>query len=155
MATMPNWVKRNPERYLKRLGYESEMLANAFPGFALMTEGDVLFAEGDFVTVSRNKYRVRAYYPPDYPYSQPTGIIADPDVVQYCSLRPGGEFHNYGYSETLGGIKLCLLNPSDTNGQGWLPDFSVVTILNLAAAWLHAYEVKRVTGEWILPEAHS
>lgn len=153
MAVLPNWVRREPKKYLERLALESGMLSDAFPAFRLMTEGDILFAEGDFVTVSRNKYRVRAYYPESYPYEPPAAVVTDRDVVSYCGTRGAHDFHHYGYSESMGGVRLCLLNSSDTNGQGWLPEFSVVTVLNLAAAWLHAYEVKRSTGEWILPEA--
>ncbi|MDQ1343969.1 MAG: hypothetical protein QG650_689 [Patescibacteria group bacterium] len=153
MSMLPNWVRREPEKYLKRLVFEAKMLETAFPGFRLMTERDVLFAEGDFVTASRNRYHLRAYYPESYPYDPPSVAVTDADVVSYCGIRGAHGFHHYGYSEEMGGLKLCLLNAGDREGQGWLPDFSIVTVLNLAAAWLHAYEVKRLTGEWILPEA--
>ncbi len=153
MSQVPNWVARKPERYLERLRFEAEMLSEAFPAFRLMTEGGVLFAEGAFFTLSRNRYSIRAYYPKDYPYSAPQAFVMDEDVASYCS-HSGEGFHTYGFQKEIGGLRLCLLDPNDSSGQGWLPDFSVVTILNLAAAWLHAYEVKRVTGEWILPEAH-
>lgn len=152
MATLPNWVRRNPDKYLRRLRYESDMLERAFPGFRLMTEEDRLYAEGDFVTLSNNRYRVVAHYPESYPYDPPQAAVPDADVVAYCKDRSG--FHHYGYVESLGGLRLCLLDPHDRTGEGWRPEFSVVTVLNLAAAWLHAYEVKRATGKWILPEAH-
>lgn len=152
MATLPKWVRRNPARYLERLGFEAQMLSDAFPAFTLMTEGDVLYAEGDFVTLSRNRYRVRAYYPENYPYEPPSAIIVDRDVVEYCKNQSVHDFHHLGVSPEMGGLKLCTMRQDDSHGQGWLPDFSVVTILNLAAAWLHAYEVRRVTGQWILPE---
>lgn len=152
MATLPNWVRRNPDRYLERLGFEAEMLSDAFPAFTLMTEGDVLYAEGDFVTLSKNRYRVRVFYPENYPYDPPSAIITDRDVVEYCKNQSAHDFHHLGVSPEMGGLRLCTMRRDDSHGQGWLPDFSVVTILNLAAAWLHAYEVRRVTGQWILPE---
>lgn len=152
MAELPDWVRRNPSRYLERLGYEAKMLANAFPAFVLMIEGSTLYAEGDFITLSNNRYRVRTYYPENYPYEAPIAIVTDRDVVEYCANRSAHDFHHAGESSEMGGLRLCTMRHDDSQGQGWLPDFSIVTILNLAAAWLHAYEVKRVTGEWILPE---
>lgn len=151
---LPNWVARKPERYLRRLRFEADMLGDAFPNFRLMTEGDVLFAEGRFVTISANGYGIRSYYPETYPYSAPLTYVTDSDVVSFCMGAGNSGYHHYGYSEEHGGVRLCLLDPNDSKGQGWLPDFSIVTVLNLAAAWLHAYEVKRSTGRWILPEAH-
>lgn len=152
MATLPNWVRRNPEKYLRRLAYEAEMLETAFPSFGLMAEGDSLYAEGDFLTLSNNRYHVLAHYPESYPYDPPQVAVSDPDVIAYCKNASG--YHHYGYVAKLGGLRLCLLDPGDRTGEGWRQEFSVVTVLNLAAAWLHAYEVKRATGKWILPEAH-
>ena len=152
MQNMPNWVRRNPTRYLERLGYEAEMLANAFPAFTLMTEGPTLYAEGDFVTLSGNRYRIRAFYPENYPYEPPVPVAVDRDVVEYCKSQSAHEYHHMGECDEMGGLRLCTMRRDDSHGQGWLPQFSIVTILNLAAAWLHAYEVKRATGKWILPE---
>lgn len=153
MATLPDWVRPNPEKFLKRLAFEDEMLSKAFPVFALMTEGDRLYAEGPFITHNGNCYRVRAWYPKNYPYEAPNVVVCDADVVEFCKNRGYHEFHHLGYDGELGGIKLCVLKPDGSSGQGWEPKFSVVTALNLAAAWLHAYEAKRAGGRWILPEA--
>ncbi len=152
-AVLPNWVQPNPEKYLKRLAYEHDMLADAFPAFRLMTEGDRLFAEGFFVTHSGNAYRVRAEYPKEYPYAYPRVAVCDSDVIETCESSGMHEFHHLGYDEDSDGIVLCVMKPDGASGQGWETKFSVVTVLNLAAAWLHAYEVKLATGKWILPEA--
>ncbi len=150
---LPNWVRPNPEKYLKRLAFEVEMLAKAFPAFAFMTEGDRLYIEGYFVTHNLNRYSVRLEYPDNYPYCAPLACVTDRDVVKFCTEASNHGFHHYGYRSELGGVVPCILKPDGSSGQGWEIKFSAVTVLNLVAAWLHAYEVARNTGKWILPEA--
>lgn len=119
-----------------------------------MQENDgTLFAEGQLLTLSNNLYKLRIYYPDTYPYNPPIPIVMDNDVKRFCMNGGQHTLHNYG--EERGGLYICVIKPDDVEGTGWTPDFTVIFIICLAAAWLHAYEVKRanINAPWILPEA--
>ncbi len=147
-----NWIKQDPNKWGKRLIYECEQLNIFFPLFKLKTIDDILYAEGPLITNSKNVYLVKIYYPSNYPYSPPEPVITDKDVVDFCCNKGSHDFHNYGRYKD--GVKLCIIKPDDTIGEGWKTNYSVVTIINLVCLWLHAYEYKKAFGgKWILPEA--
>ena len=147
----PKWVKRNVSKYEKRLNFEKECLQKYFPSFDMKQEDDTtLFAEGQLVTLSNNIYSIKIYYPDNYPFMAPIALIMDKDVIEHCKSWNHG-YHNYGIYKN--GLRICVLKPDDEIGTGWRPDFSIIFIISLVAAWLHAFEVKKTTGKWILPEA--
>lgn len=159
MATV-NWIKKDPEKFLRRIENEMEQMSLKFPLFHFIQQGDELYVEGPIITTKSengrhggNVYLVRAYYPQDYPYSPPIPIVMDEDVVDHCIRNGMHDFHNYGKYHD-GGLKLCVMKPDDNIGEaGWNPKYSIRAIINYIAAWLHAYEYKRETGIWLLPEA--
>lgn len=134
---------------MERLGLEVQTVRKAFPFFQFFSEGEQLYVEGPVITRNQNLYTVRVYYPENYPYNHPTPIVLDKDVVMRCKIN---RKHILGEAP-CGGVFLCVIKPTDEIGCGWTPDMSMLTILNLSAAWLHAYEVLQMTGKWILPEA--
>ncbi|MDD2487379.1 MAG: hypothetical protein PHS92_03345 [Candidatus Gracilibacteria bacterium] len=147
-----DWVSQNPEKYGKRLIFEAEQLKASYPLFGFHIDNRELFVEGPLITRSNNVYLARAYYPSNYPYSPPSPIITDRDVVDFCNTYGMHNFHNYGTFRDVG-IKLCVMKPDDVIGEGWKLNYSVVTIINYMALWLHAYEYKKEKGIWLLPEA--
>lgn len=155
MERHPDWVRSDPSRNVPRLSQEIAMLRTYFPGFRFMVEepGECLFVEGTLRTNSNNRYIVRGYYPPTYPYDPPNMTVCDADVVAHCSIRGMHDWHHLG---TKNGkeLQLCLLKRSNgLEDGGWVPKQTMVAAILRTSAWLHAYEVKRVTGEWILRTA--
>ena len=154
-----DWVEKNPEKFFGRLEYEMEEMKLKFPSFQFVQKNGGLYVEGPIITKKSrdgrrggNVYLVRAYYPSNYPYTPPIPVVMDEDVVDHCTSNGMHDFHNYGHYED-GGLKLCVMKPDDVIGEGWKPKYSVVTIVSYISTWLHAYEYKRKTGKWLLPEA--
>ncbi len=152
MAQLPNWVGKDPGKFLPRLKQEVDLLNAAFPFFKVLMAGDVMYAEGVIVTINQNAYKVRLYYPEDFPYSAPDAVVMDRDVKAYCLSQGMHSAHHRG--ERDGGVTLCVLKPDDRVGTGWEPKKGGYFILNIAAAWIHAHEVQIRSGRWILPEAN-
>lgn len=146
---LPHWAAQNPEKYGHRILYEHQMLQDQYPLFELRIQNREMFAEGVLITRNRNIYNVRVVYPDDYPHTPPEAYIMDKDVMN--DSPP----HNYGTSASVGrkeGLQICVMNPDDSVGQSWQPNFSAVTVVHLAVMWLHAYEVWKVKRIWPLPE---
>lgn len=155
MERHPDWVRADSARNVPRLAKEISMVRTYFPTFRFMVEenGDTLFVEGTLRTNSHNRYVVRGYYPTSYPYDPPSIAVCDPDVVAFCSARDPHEWHHLGTKKEQE-LYLCLLKRSNgLEDGGWVPKQTMVAAILRASAWLHAYEVKRVTGEWILRTA--
>jgi len=147
---LPTWAMKNTEKYGRRIIHEHQMLEEQYPLFELQMQNQKMYAEGVLITGNRNIYKVRVCYPDDYPNSPPIAYILDKDVMRDSSVP-----HTYGVSDSgdgTEGLRICVLNPHDSVGQSWQPNFSVVTIIHLAVMWLHAYEVWKVKGIWSLPE---
>lgn len=142
-----NWVARNPRFGAKRLQWEMEQLSKHFPQFSMMCNGSEMWVEGQLVTRSQNLYNIRAYYPETYPYDRIISCVMDPDIVKFCREKGGHQAHNFG-EHHCGGIQLCIFGPGD-----WIPDYSVITILQTTSVWLHVIEVKKETDVWVWPEA--
>ena len=142
-----NWVARNPKFGAKRLKWELEQLSKHFPQFSVKCKDSGMWIEGQLWTRSRNLYNIRAYYPETYPYSMILSCVMDPDIVKFCRNTGPHQAHNFG-EHPSGGIQLCMFGPGE-----WIPDYSIITILQLTALWLQSIEVKRDTGVWIWPEA--
>jgi hypothetical protein len=147
-----DWIEQDPKKNFPRYKYEVALLNEKFPKFKFFVMGNVLFVEGKLITRSDNIYLVRAYYPNSYPYKAPEPVVIDRDVASFCTSAGMHKMHNWGEHE-YGGLKLCVLKPDDTVGEGWKMNYSIVTIVNYIATWLHAYEYKKETGIWLLPEA--
>ncbi|EKE28453.1 MAG: hypothetical protein ACD_3C00057G0003 [uncultured bacterium (gcode 4)] len=148
---MPEWIKRNPEKNLKRIQHESEKIRNSFPSFELLQKDDLsLYWKGQLATNCKNVYSIEIHYTDEYPYSPPIALVLDKDVKNYCLSAGLHGCHNWG--EEMGGIHVCVIDPKDTVNVRWHKDHSAASMIIWTAEWLHAYEVKRVTGKWILPE---
>ncbi len=148
---LPAWIARDPEKMKRRLIYEHEEIKRRAPLFKMMQESDgEIYFEGKIITRSKNIYSVKIYPSNGYPYAPPESIIMDSDVKDFCLNAGMHDSHNYGASK--GGVKICVIKPDGSQGIGWDPTLSMVSAIVWAAEWLHAYEVKRVTGRWILPE---
>jgi hypothetical protein len=148
----PNWVKNSPDKYIPRFEMELALLGEYFTNMAFYMQNDVLLIRGVLITLNLNAYKVEVRYPKTYPFIAPSAAILDADVVNFVKGKGCHEYHHLGVNSDNQGINLCVMRPDDGKGNGWKPEMTGITILNLAAAWLHAYEVKRTTGEWILPE---
>jgi ubiquitin-protein ligase len=146
----PNWVKKyGEERGIRRLRYEMQKMAASYPHFEFELEGDVLYLEGFLITSQKNAYKVRIYFPEDYPVKPPIPVILDEDVLK--KWRDKKLTHTRGeYKKNE--LHLCVLDPNDSIGQGWNPNLSSVTIAHFASKWLHALEIWEATGKWPLPE---
>lgn len=149
----PDWVRRNPNKYIERLNYEARELYAKFPHIGIYRDGDTMRLEGPVLTMSQNQYVLRILYPSDYPARKPEGYVLDPDVVQFCSQegRRGHAYHNYGH-DPENGLKLCVMDSDDTVNKGWTPNQTGISILEYSIMWLNAYEFKRARGYWPLPE---
>lgn len=149
----PDWVLRDPKKYIERLKHEANELYRKFPYFGVYLDGGTLYLEGPVVTLSNNQYTVRVVYPSEYPSKKPEGFVLDPDVRHFCNIpgNSGHTFHNYG-ANSPHGVHLCLMGYDDSVNKGWTPNQSGITILEYAIMWLHAYEFKRSRGYWPLPE---
>lgn len=154
----PNWVRGNEKKFLPRLQKEMDIIRNGRENlceFFCDTNGE-LTVEVILLTRSWNRYKVLLVYPSSFPYSCPSVFVVDRDVVNYCGSRGMHEFHHIGYDTFYGGIRLCVMNPNDSGaiGQGWDPSMTGKTILERAALWLHAYELKKAKphSKWALPE---
>lgn len=148
--TIPNWVKQNPDRLMRRLIHDTCEL-NKFPNFCqrINPTNGYHHLHGKLVTRSNNVYTCKIYLPHNYPYGAPISVITDNDVVQSCIDFPHS-FHNRGLFGK--GIELCIFKDDPPFGFSWKPDFSIISLILWTAEWLHAYEVKKQTGKWILPE---
>lgn len=143
-----NWVAANPQKRAPRLKWELDQLKEHHPQFkVLLKENGEMYVEGKFVTMSRNIYTIRAYYPKTYPNDKIIACVMDGDVVAFCKNQGMHSAHNFG-EHADGGIMLCMVGPGE-----WTPEYSIMTILQLTSVWLHSMEVKKQTGEWIWPEA--
>ena len=150
---LPAWARRDPAKYVKRIRWEKECLGKYFPSFEMMQEDDGdIFLEGNIVTLNENVYKVKVYFPDNYPYSPPIPVVMDIDVIAHCKKFDIHEYHYYE-DKSIDGLRICVIKPDDTIGTGWKPDFSSISVILLASAWLHAFEVKKETGIWPLPEA--
>ncbi len=151
MSQLPNWVQQNPQKLIRRLEEEVRTIKVSFPNFEIMIDGNIMYAEGVFVTRNLNAYQLRLYYPATFPYNPPDAVVMDYDVKAYCLTHGMHQTHNRG--EAYGGIILCVMKPDDQVGAGWHPSHLGLTILNIAAAWLHAHEIQIRSGNWVLPVA--
>ena len=152
---LPDWVQRNPGKYLTRLQEEAKYLYSDFPNIGIFREGPVMYLEGPVLTMSKNQYTVRIVYPENYPHVPPSAYVRDIDVAEFAGsdINRGHKYHNYGIQPPHG-LALCLLGRDDQVNKGWTPTQSGVTILQYAVAWLNAFEYKQSTGQWPLPETH-
>jgi ubiquitin-protein ligase len=150
---LPEWVLRDKNKYIERLKKEKEMLEFFHNQFEMLQEEDgTLFIEGQILSLANNIYNIKIIYPVDYPHSPPICLAMDKDVIKFCENKSVScSLHNYGIHKE--GLKLCLMKPNDTIGTGWRKDFTVITMIPLVAMWLNLYEVAKVTGKWIGPEA--
>ena len=149
--TTPNWVKKyGGERGIRRLRYEMEKLATTYPHFRFgICDGDTLFIDGYIITAQKSAYRLRVYYPEDYPNKPPIPVALDPDVIEW--YNQGNIKHTRGEYRD-GEIHLCVMDPNDTVGQGWNPSLSAITMIHFAVKWFHAVEIWRATKIWPMPE---
>jgi hypothetical protein len=149
---LPNWVKRNQEKYVARFDYEIRRMSQSFPSFELLQDeqSGETYWEGQLCTNSQNIYNLKIFYTDRYPYEPPLVIVMDSDVKRFCKKEGLHGCHNWGIKK--GGAHICVINPDDTVNVGWEHSHSVISMAAWAAEWLHAYEVKIKTGRWILPE---
>lgn len=110
--TSINWVARNPEKYSRRLQHEFLRLQESFPLFRMKIEDGEMWAEGSHITISRNLYRLRAYYPMTYPHDKIIVCAMDQDIVNFCMEQGPHEAHNFGQHPS-GGIMLCMFGPGE------------------------------------------
>jgi len=147
----PNWVKKyGEERGIRRLRYEMEKMAATYPHFEFnICDGDTLYMEGHIITSQKNAYRMRVYFPEDYPMVPPIPVALDSDIIK---LWNESETKHTRGTYKDGELHLCVIDPNDTIGQGWNPNLSSVTMVHFAAKWFHALEIWRATKSWPLPE---
>lgn len=114
-----------------RLSLERREMAKRFPRFQLKAmSGGFLAWHGSVSTIFGYNHNLTLVYPPDYPYSAPVAFAEE-------RLRPGTpHIYNNG--------ALCTHTP-----QEWDSNCTVVTATGWAAAWFHAYDSWRHTGEWV------
>lgn len=147
---MPNWVAKDPGKLIGRWRHECGQLKD-YPNFEQVIEEDgTHYIEGYLITNSKNIYRCRICYSANYPYEKPRSIVLDEDVVQTCLTNGVHNYHNHGRDGD--GIRLCIFLEDSAQGLGWKPYYSIISLIIWTAEWLHAYEVKKETAIWILPE---
>lgn len=115
----------------RRMSFEGEQMTSRFPGFALVTlRNGSLAWKGTITTMYGNRHEMVAVYPLDYPFSAPKIFPLEP-------LR-------YRTPHTFNDGSICTHLP-----QEWSPNCTIVTAIGWAAAWFHAYDVWRATGDWV------
>ena len=148
MSQFKDWQNR-------RIAVEIKAMRSHFPKFELrqadralrkhrwtVVRRGQLFWSGPLTTYSGAGYLVMAVYPHDYPCEEIKSYVVDPYLPTTEHRFQDGH--------------LCLYDHSGA-GAGYDSDHTtVVTIIAWTAAWLHAYEIWRQTGQWpTLDNNHS
>ena len=142
----PDWIRKNPDRNIRRIQEEGQRLAREFPYLRFYRAGDTLFLEGPVASVSGNLYVIRVRYGANYPYEAPAGFVLDEDVIEYASRHGNHQLHNYG-REGDWGLRLC----TQASGE-WRTIDSAISMVQYTIAWINAYEYFQCTGRWLLKE---
>lgn len=148
------WGNTYQSTVQQQLAVETRAMKKHFPGFSLrraekdfcrhnwtIASTNQLYWTGILVTHGGARYSVAAVYPHDYPFGEIKCYVLSPFI-------PASE-HRFRDGH------LCLYE-HDGNGAGFENGKSTaVTVIAWTAAWLHSYEIWRVTGEWPLLEGKS
>lgn len=147
---IPEWVRKNPEILGKRFLLENSHLQEYKTFVQNIDQKGKHLIIGKLVTNINNVYTCKIYVPDNFPYEPPIVIITDKDVIRNCLNRGLHELHHLGRYKD--GIELCIFKEDSMRGLGWLPYYSITSLIIWTAEWLHAYEEKLATGRWPLPE---
>lgn len=131
---MTTWFTRDPER----LAIETALMEHGTRAVLRRTATDLMWVEDVRSTATGQLFTLAITYPERFPFEAPRGFILNPGIV-------GGAPHRFGDGS------LCLF-PDPRLADG--PKTTALVVRNRAVVWFLAYEVWRVTGEWMAPQAH-
>lgn len=131
----------------KQLALESRSMKAKFPRFELKRADSDLarhgwtiaragqkFWTGSLRTHSGCKYLIAAVYPSDYPFGEIYAYILEPFLPATDHRFEDGHLCLYGH---------------EGKGEGFESGkTTALTVVAWTSAWLHAYEIWRITGTW-------
>lgn len=145
---MKDRLWKNHENFChQRLALETREMKKSFPQFRFhrckkkmnfhrwkVATPDELFWRGKVKTHSGNEYTIVVVYPKDYPFGEIRAYVESPYIPATDHRFQDGRLCLYGH---------------EGKGEGYEKGkTSAVTVVAWVAAWLHAYEIWSLTGQW-------
>jgi hypothetical protein len=126
-----SWYQRDPRRLLK----ERELMEQSTMAVLCKLDGDLAWVEDLASAATRRSYRLAITYPERFPYEPPKAFIVSPRITEAPHRLADGS--------------LCLFpNPMVAAGL----KTTALLVRTRAVVWFLAYEVWKVTGEWMAPQ---
>ncbi len=130
----------------KRLQVERQILKKYFPSFQWHNQAERKYTriEGQLQTNRSNRFGIRVYVPPKYPYELPDMVITTPNPIRDYHYR---DLRDYGASS-----EMHLLSTRDgyariCHYREWEPNLTLYYVLLKGRIWLEAFEGHKQTGK--------